>query len=87
MINRVETDAKLSDFEWILGLHALLHVLNALPVFVIECCVVVGKERGALKPVEVMTNYRRGSVAAIVQVEADFAGSGVIRILDDLLLF
>ena len=57
VINRVETDAELSDFEWILGLHALLHVLNALPVFVVECCVVVGEERGTLKLVEVVTDY------------------------------
>ena len=57
VINRVETDSELSDFEWILGLHALLHVLNALPVFVVECCVVVGEERGTLKPFEVMMNY------------------------------
>ena len=43
VVDRVEPDAKFSYFEWVLGFHALLKVLNTLPVSISEHCIIIGQ--------------------------------------------
>ena len=49
VVDRVEADAKFANFKGIFSFHALLHVLNTLPVSVSERSVIVGHQGRALE--------------------------------------
>ena len=85
VVHGVESDAKFANFKRVLGLHALLHVLNALPIFLGEHGIVVGQQSRALELVEAVRDHCRCSMLPAVQVEVDFACARIVRILNDLL--
>lgn len=86
MVDRVEPDPELPQFERVVRLHALLNALNALPVFLGELGVVVGDEGRALEVPQPGTQELCVGMLPVVHVKPDCLGSRVISILNHLLL-
>ena len=85
MVDRVESNSKLANFEGIFCFHTLLQVLNTLPVFVLENGIIVGQQTGALEPGQLWLNQRLCPVASVVEVEVYSTCTSIIGILDNFL--
>ena len=85
VVDRVEPDAELSDFQRVLRLVAQLQVLDPFPVLFLELGVVVGQQSRSLKPGNIGVHEGSLSVLAVVQIEANHSSPCVVRILNDLL--
>ncbi len=85
MIDRVESDAKLSDFEGVFFLPTELEALYALPVLLLEPSIVVGQKGGSLEPSKLWVHQRLSVMLSAVEVEMYRPGTSIVCILDDFL--
>ena len=85
VIDRVESNAKLPYFEWIIFLFTLLEVLYSFPVPRFELSIIVGQESWPLVFPQFFMYQKLCSVLPAVKIETHRPCTSIIRILNNFL--
>ena len=85
VIYRVESNAKLPYFEWIIFLFTLLEVLYSFPVPRFELSIIVGQESWPLVFLQFFMYQKLCSVLPGVKIETHRPCTSIICILNDFL--